>query len=770
MAIELFENAIYLHDLGKINRNFQILKMNNPELKELPTQDSNHSIYSSLMYMDIFFNDITSKAFNRKEQGILIKLWLNFAYSISRHHGYLNEIGDFPDAINAALARLINDTKVIDQYLYLDRLYQNKERLSYLMNKSIIDMSDDRNENGLLLWFIGKELFSYIVTCDFYATGHYMSNTEVSYFGDIKNVEKFTEKYYSDSLVKQIKTYKPQNKKIKPINHLRSQMLIEAEKNFIKNKNERIFYLEAPTGCGKTRTSINIAIKAVESCDEVSKIVYVFPFNTLVDQTADVLEDLFNVEDIAVVNSIEAIKINENEDYDRAYLDRIMLHYPITITSHVNFFGALTGVSRESNLIFSHLRNSIVILDEIQSYKNIIWKELIELMHLASELYNIKFLIMSATLPKISKLTSYKGISLIDNPEYYFSNALFKNRTKAIFTLLDNKNFTLDDLLNEINKQIIRKKERILIEFIDKVTARTFYEILKNDLDKEDYQVIELTGDDPIYRRKKYIEQLKKVDNNGEFVLKNVIVIATQVIEAGVDIDMNIGYKDISILDSEEQFAGRINRSCNLHEAPIYFFNIFDSKMIYKKDVRINFNLMQEKSREWFSMKNYDEYFDEVLNLLTIEKSRHNLNNIENFYNLITKLKYKEVYKFLKLIEDESITIFIPQIIEVEEKIDNMTIKKTLNGIDIWKQYFEFIENKSLPYAEKQIKLSRLKKEFSYFTYNVKYKPSFKYSEVVGENMYLLDMNEYITNGKFDRKKYNESNGKGNFSPEELII
>ena len=90
MAIELFENAIYLHDLGKINRNFQILKMNNPELKDLPTQDSNHSIYSSLMYMDIFLNDITSKAFNRKEQGILIKLWLNFAYSISRHHGYLN--------------------------------------------------------------------------------------------------------------------------------------------------------------------------------------------------------------------------------------------------------------------------------------------------------------------------------------------------------------------------------------------------------------------------------------------------------------------------------------------------------------------------------------------------------------------------------------------------------------------------------------------------------------------------------------------------------
>lgn len=50
---------------------------------------------------------------------------------------------------------------------------------------------------------------------------------------------------------------------------------------------------------------------------------------------------------------------------------------------------------------------------------------------------------------------------------------------------------------------------------------------------------------------RKIIEKLSK--------LKSVILVATQVIEAGVDIDMDIGYKDCSKLDSEEQFMGRIN-------------------------------------------------------------------------------------------------------------------------------------------------------------------------------------------------------------------
>ncbi len=70
---------------------------------------------------------------------------------------------------------------------------------------------------------------------------------------------------------------------------------------------------------------------------------------------------------------------------------------------------------------------------------------------------------------------------------------------------------------------------------------------------------------------KKVIGQLGKHED-GSFKIDDVIVVATQVIEAGVDIDMDIGFKDISTLDSEEQFLGRINRSCSRTDCWAYFF------------------------------------------------------------------------------------------------------------------------------------------------------------------------------------------------------
>lgn len=78
----------------------------------------------------------------------------------------------------------------------------------------------------------------------------------------------------------------------------------------------------------------------------------------------------------------------------------------------------------------------------------------------------------------------------------------------------------------------------------------------------EDVVIVEISGDDNKFERKKIIKLIKERKVN--------IVVATQVIEAGVDIDMDIGFKDISVIDSEEQFIGRINRSCGNEVMPIF--------------------------------------------------------------------------------------------------------------------------------------------------------------------------------------------------------
>ena len=67
---------------------------------------------------------------------------------------------------------------------------------------------------------------------------------------------------------------------------------------------------------------------------------------------------------------------------------------------------------------------------------------------------------------------------------------------------------------------------------------------------------------------------------------KKIILISTQVVEAGVDIDMDLGFKDSSIIDSDEQLAGRINRNVNKQHCTLYLFNYNRESVIYGKDLR----------------------------------------------------------------------------------------------------------------------------------------------------------------------------------------
>lgn len=80
---------------------------------------------------------------------------------------------------------------------------------------------------------------------------------------------------------------------------------------------------------------------------------------------------------------------------------------------------------------------------------------------------------------------------------------------------------------------------------------------------------------------------------------------ATQVVEAGIDIDMDIGYKDISKLDSEEQFIGRINRNFK-RKGVVYFFDMDNESGIYKEDYRVDtaYTLGKDEMKQLLADKN----------------------------------------------------------------------------------------------------------------------------------------------------------------------
>lgn len=118
--------------------------------------------------------------------------------------------------------------------------------------------------------------------------------------------------------------------------------------------------------------SINLALRLLESGQSLNKIIYVFPFNTLVEQTKASLDQIFPDDfqtkvPIKVVNSVTPIITKEDKrnhgekpiDLKEEVLMRQMLQYPITVTSHVNFFNYLFGQGRES---ICHLSIFVIVL------------------------------------------------------------------------------------------------------------------------------------------------------------------------------------------------------------------------------------------------------------------------------------------------------------------------------------------------------------------------------------------------------------------------
>lgn len=742
---KMFENTIYLHDIGKINPYFQANKMNNQAFEEYKGSSisSEHSLYSKIEFIKYFEKYIDTNITNRKEKDKLKFILYNFSYHISKHHGKLTIFEEYDD-------------KCISFFHHIKKY----------------------DINPFEFYILNKLLFSLLVSSDYYATTHYMADLPTNNFGVITDKQKIINKFEDYKIVKNIR----QNENLVGINILRSKMFLEAEKNLLENLDKNIFYLEAPTGSGKTLTSINLAMKLLEE-ENINKIFYVFPFNTLVEQTKKQLENIFaNVLNIEVINSITPIKEitdDEQEDeeskYQKSYMSRLFFHNELILTTHISFFNILFGTTKEDNFPLWQMANSVIILDEIQSYDNKLWSYMIKFFSIYAKALNMKIIIMSATLPKLDNLIDdeeNKNIfeELIKNKDEYFQSVYFKNRVEIDFSLLEEyKNIDYDILIEKLDEEK-ENYSKIVFEFIKKNSAREFFEKIEEDFRFSDFEIFELSGDDNKATREHVINKIKDEKKS------KIILVATQVIEAGVDIDMDLGFKDISTIDSEEQFLGRINRSClkleNEYKPKVYFFNKDDENKIYKEDNRIEDNLQREEFRKVLLDKDFESFYKGVFKRIKRNDAKIEdgiLGNFDKFIEKVQKLNYKEIQEKMKLINTQSFRLYFPfkldiskyNIEEFEDKnklTEYLDEEGNLDGKLIWNQFEQLNDIKN--YAQKEIKRSELNSFMQFFTFNItKYsnKQSLPYYDYICGAYYLVsDYEDFIKDGKFNRKAYQE--------------
>ena len=766
---KMIDDVVNFHDFGKINSQFQIDKMLNEEILKMEDKynisgvlGSDHSLLSASMFIAYYFGKITDliEMVETKKIVILLEILFALSYTISKHHGNLDSFEEYIEKLSRN-----NDENILKELKNISvsnggillRAFLEKENITIFFNFIETYISERKkkenisSQEAMSIFVFTKMMFSLLVASDYYSTNEFMQEIKYEDFGNMGNIDTIKKEYENSEIIKSIRDKEKNGiANDEDINNFRTKIFLEAEKNLEKNKEDNIFFLEAPTGSGKSNTALNLSLKLLDK--DRRKIFYVYPFNTLVEQNMNTLKNIFGnnkevIKNIAVVNSVTALTNKDSrdipiEEYSDILMDRQFLNYPFIVTTHVGIFNSLVGNTKEDCMPFYQLANSVIVFDEIQAYKNTIWTEIIKILNSYAKLLNIKIIIMSATLPNLSYLLDEEeknNISkLIENRDEYFNNAIFRNRVEVNYDLLSEQKIEYEELIEHIIKNSLNN-QKILIEFISKNDAKKFYELCENNEDLNiKYEILLLTGEDNKARRNSIIKKINSKD-------KRVILISTQLIEAGVDIDVDVGYKNISGLDNEEQFLGRINRSCK-KSGKAYFFYLTDAKKVYKNSVIIEnkLNLFSDEMRDVLENKNFDVFYSKVLEILK-RKAKEKINN-DNFETIIFNKKFRLLKERMKLIEeqDDKKTYFFNRTL-TDEEIEE--IGENIDGSEVWKRYVEILKEEN--YAKKIVELSKIRKKMMYFLYEVKKNTELNYSDIKGSIIYIDDGDKYFTDGVY---------------------
>lgn len=640
---EVLEIATLLHDLGKASSYFQdyLLKRRkvNQELKK-------HAGISALWAY------IYTKKILEKDNKIALLTYL----IIKRHHGSIKDYKDNFDVEDYLLE--INEK--ID-YQALRSIYQDvletecfnadffKQNLPSSSMRSIA--RKEKKQISIEDYFVINYLFSLLTYADKYN----------AIFG--KTFEKKEKIPLQSEYVKLFKDSLPKKENV--INSIREEAFDQAENN-ISNKHS-IFSLNLPTGCGKTLNAINLALKLTEFDKSLERIIYCLPFTSIIDQNEKVFQELLKYNQITP-NSDIILKhhhlsnfdyISENEDYTAQESEFLTETWEsqLVVTTFYQLLHTLLTNQNSALKKFHNLANSVIILDEIQAIPHKYWLLVKEMLTKATHYLKCKIILVTATMPLIFDEEKNEIFELAKSKESFFQQL---DRIDLNLSWLSK--MSIDDLLSKLIVQINAHSDKSHLIICNTINsaADVHNRLLEEYPEKE---VLYLsTRLLPLHR----LEIIKQIRNNPQ----GKIIVSTQLVEAGVDIDIDFVYRDFAPLDSIFQSCGRCNRNNQKGKAQVFLFELI-SQNDRSMHSYIYDEVLTDTTRECLQgSKSIAErdFFQLALDYYTKHKERTCAD--VKILSLIKELQYKEAFDFtkpgsFKLIDSfETVTCFI----EYDEK------------------------------------------------------------------------------------------------------
>lgn len=431
--------------------------------------------------------------------------------------------------------------------------------------------------------FFTKYVFSCLTDADFLDTEIFCNkNVERGMSGDFKMA--------LDKLNRELSDMPSDN----PLRQARSRIQQQAFDNSV-NKSH-ISILDMPTGSGKTLCSLKLALESGKK-----RIIYVIPYTSIIEQTANKFEKMFG-DVLPVLQHHSNYSYDGNTEEEKKTAEKLKRtcenwDAPLIITTSVQFFQSIYHYKGSALRKLHNLRDSVIVFDEIHLIPTELLRPCLKAVGYITKYLNSEALFLSATMPDYSKLfdkflpdVNYNKLVTDRTNFKYFKKCEYKDMGKT----------TLETIAENASRC-----KNALIVVNTKKTAAELYSLVQG----EKYH---LSANMTPAHRSRVIEVVRKKLKKGE----PITVVSTSLVEAGVDLDFNTVFRQLSGLDSILQAGGRCNREGKDDKGYVYVFDIDET---YRKgsDLAMRINKTKGLLEKYQDITSYDcikEYYDGIFN------------------------------------------------------------------------------------------------------------------------------------------------------------
>lgn len=486
-----------------------------------------------------------------------------------------------------------------------------------------------------------RMLFSCLVDADSLDTESFMNPKQAELRGCHATMEELLQK-----LKNHLRNLRSQSQETK-VNQIRNYVQEQCIK---ESQGEIGFYnLTVPTGGGKTLASVLWALHhAVKN--HLHRIIIAIPYTSIIVQTAVTLKSIFGEENVLEHHS----NVNPEEIKDRNLRERMQLatenwDYPIVVTTNVQFFESLFNNKRSDCRKLHSIVKSVVIMDEVQTLPLAFYKPIVHTLDTLNRLFNVSILFTTASQPVLTghiegtnPNTSFDALASVH--EIIPTEVRPHDKLRRVELVFKSGTNTYDEIAKELATY-----QRVLCIVNTRKDAKELYDRLPKD--GICLHLSRMMCPVHIAATIKYIKEVLKGDDE-----KPIRVIATQLIEAGVDIDFPVVYRQEAGLDSILQAAGRCNREGKQKICSTYIFSLGKEHALPPGLITQmnNARLGMGQQHDWFSPEAMTCYFHQL-------HSRIDNFDKKQMQELLYKpeCEFEEAAHQFHLIDDQTIPVII---------------------------------------------------------------------------------------------------------------